>query len=167
MIQTCNQTNFFSRVFVNDTSQFLAPYQASVKSREIESPESAESYKTVGGQLTAAIGTTDQKPPGVSASHVSLHLLALMSNGLSLNNNLIMCFANPFQNELSKVSSLPGSDRAGLSLSEEVADWNPFHERSKPENLSEDQFFGAEFDKIRRGSQSSMCARPSQNKHKL
>ncbi|KAK3923687.1 AP2-associated protein kinase 1 [Frankliniella fusca] len=123
-----SDTSAFNKVFVNDTSQFLAPYQASVKSREIESPESPESYKTLGGQKGGLTGNIDQKPPGVSASH----------------------------NELSKVSSLPGTDRAALSMSEEVADWNPFHECSKSENLSEDQFFGAEFDKIRRGSQSSI-----------
>lgn len=40
-------------------------------------------------------------------------------------------------------------------MSEEIADWNPFHEPHRSEPLSEDQFFGAEFDKIRRGSQSS------------
>ena len=53
------------------------------------------------------------------------------------------------------MSSAPSNSRVGHSLSEEMADWNPFHEHSKSENLSEDQFFGAEFDKIRRGSQSS------------
>ncbi|KAE8748207.1 hypothetical protein FOCC_FOCC005046 [Frankliniella occidentalis] len=123
-----SDTSAFNKVFVNDTSQFLAPYQASVKSRETESPENAETFNAGSGQATAVVCNADQKPPGVSASH----------------------------NELSKVSSLPGSDRVGHSLPEEVADWNPFHERSKPENLSEDQFFGAEFDKIRRGSQSSI-----------
>lgn len=68
---------------------------------------------------------------------------------------LFLCLSFVLQNELSKVSSAPGNSRVGHSLSEEIADWNPFHEPSKPEHLSEDQFFGAEFDKIRRGSQSS------------
>lgn len=40
------------------------------------------------------------------------------------------------------------------SLSADVADWNPFED--PPFNqMSEDHIFGAEFDKIRRGSQSS------------
>lgn len=41
------------------------------------------------------------------------------------------------------------------SLSADVADWNPFEEPPFSQ-MSEDHIFGAEFDKIRRGSQSSM-----------
>lgn len=40
------------------------------------------------------------------------------------------------------------------SLSADVADWNPFEEPPFSQ-MSEDHIFGAEFDKIRKGSQSS------------
>lgn len=40
------------------------------------------------------------------------------------------------------------------SLSADVADWNPFEEPPFSQ-MTEDHIFGAEFDKIRRGSQSS------------
>lgn len=40
------------------------------------------------------------------------------------------------------------------SLSADVADWNPFEEPSFGQ-MTEDHIFGAEFDKIRKGSQSS------------
>lgn len=52
----------------------------------------------------------------------------------------------------SDVSRAPGPD--GRSLSADVADWNPFGEAPFTQ-LTEDHLFGAEFDKIRRGSQSS------------
>lgn len=42
----------------------------------------------------------------------------------------------------------------GRSLSADVADWNPFGEPPFSQ-MTEDHIFGAEFDKIRKGSQSS------------
>lgn len=52
----------------------------------------------------------------------------------------------------SDVSRVPCPDNR--SLSADIGDWNPFGEA--PFNqLTEDHIFGAEFDKIRRGSQSS------------
>ncbi|CAH0546099.1 unnamed protein product [Brassicogethes aeneus] len=51
------------------------------------------------------------------------------------------------------VSHAVGSD--GRSLSADVADWNPFEEPPFGQ-MTEDHIFGAEFDKIRRGSQSSI-----------
>lgn len=50
------------------------------------------------------------------------------------------------------VSHVTGPDNR--SLSADVAGWNPFGETPFSE-LTEDHIFGAEFDKIRRGSQSS------------
>lgn len=41
------------------------------------------------------------------------------------------------------------------SLSADVADWNPFEEDQPFNQMTEDHIFGEEFDKIRRGSQSS------------
>ncbi|XP_034243808.1 uncharacterized protein LOC117646752 [Thrips palmi] len=123
-----SDTSAFNKVFVDDTSQFLAPYKHTQSRGESNSPENADTFILPGSQGATINCNAEQKPPGVSASH----------------------------NELSKMSNAPGNSRVGHSLSEEIADWNPFHEPSKPEHLSEDQFFGAEFDKIRRGSQSSI-----------
>lgn len=55
-----------------------------------------------------------------------------------------------YQGEL---SSLMGSE--GRSLSADVAAWNPF-EDTPFNQLTEDHIFGAEFDKIRRGSNTSI-----------
>lgn len=43
----------------------------------------------------------------------------------------------------------------GTALVGHVAVWNPFDDPSPFCQLNEDHLFGAEFDKIRRGSQSS------------
>ncbi len=43
----------------------------------------------------------------------------------------------------------------GAALVGHVAVWNPFDDSSPFNQLNEDHLFGAEFDKIRRGSQSS------------
>lgn len=37
----------------------------------------------------------------------------------------------------------------------DLSQWNPFVNSGPPSNLTEDHVFGQEFDKIRRGSQSS------------
>lgn len=57
--------------------------------------------------------------------------------------------------EAEMVDAAEGSGVAGASLVGRVAVWNPFDDPSPFCQLSEDHLFGAEFDKIRRGSQSS------------
>lgn len=44
----------------------------------------------------------------------------------------------------------------GRSLSADVAAWNPFEDIQPFNQLTEDHIFGAEFDKIRRGSNTSI-----------
>ncbi|XP_029174462.1 uncharacterized protein LOC114943061 isoform X3 [Nylanderia fulva] len=53
-----------------------------------------------------------------------------------------------------ELSSLMGSE--GRSLSADVAAWNPFEDVQPFNQLTEDHIFGAEFDKIRRGSNTSI-----------
>lgn len=60
------------------------------------------------------------------------------------------CYVLP-QTELSSI--LANQNR---SLSADVAAWNPFEDVQPFSQLTEDHIFGAEFDKIRRGSDSSM-----------
>ncbi|XP_044599134.1 BMP-2-inducible protein kinase isoform X2 [Cotesia glomerata] len=105
-----SDTSAFNKVFANETSQFLAPYDASVR------PHSEED--------TLPDIKTDGRPCiGTSASH----------------------------GELSSVSSAESR-----SLSADVSIWNPFEDTQPFNQLTEDHIFGAEFDKIRRGSNSSI-----------
>ncbi|XP_044268991.1 serine/threonine-protein kinase sel-5 isoform X2 [Tribolium madens] len=100
-----SDTTAFNKVYASETSQFLAPYESSMKPRSSDSPE------LIKGPLV---------PPGVSASTADVnHPIAPDSR----------------------------------SLSADVADWNPFEEPPFSQ-MTEDHIFGAEFDKIRRGSQS-------------
>nr|XP_012135003.1 PREDICTED: uncharacterized protein LOC100882026 isoform X2 [Megachile rotundata] len=104
-----SDTSAFNKAFASETTQFLAPYEASVKSRsdDVASPEVV----------------TDVRPClGSSASH----------------------------GELSSVTTTEGR-----SLSADVAAWNPFEDVQPFNQLTEDHIFGAEFDKIRRGSNAS------------
>ncbi|KYB28782.1 AP2-associated protein kinase 1-like Protein [Tribolium castaneum] len=102
-----SDTTAFNKVYASETSQFLAPYESSMKPRSSDSPE------MIKGPLV---------PPGVSASTADInHPIAPDSR----------------------------------SLSADVADWNPFEEPPFSQ-MTEDHIFGEEFDKIRRGSQSSI-----------
>ncbi|KAF4533543.1 hypothetical protein B566_EDAN001028 [Ephemera danica] len=134
-----SDTSAFNKVFASETSQFLAPYEASVKSRSgSNSPPASASHE----QDAAPQQQQQQRHLGVSASHVSVGMPS-STQGDSQEHGV--------QGELSNAAAAPGR-----SLSADVADWNPFEE--PPFSLmSEDHIFGAEFDKIRRGSQSSMC----------
>lgn len=99
-------------MYATETSQFLAPYESSIKSRSAESPPASQIVDISAGPTPGA---------GCSASTTD-------------------------------VSYVPGPDTR--SLSADVADWNPFGETPFSQ-MTEDHIFGAEFDKIRRGSQSS------------
>ncbi|XP_076174882.1 numb-associated kinase isoform X2 [Ptiloglossa arizonensis] len=105
-----SDTSAFNKAFASETTQFLAPYEASVKSRSEDgtSPE-------VLPDIRPCLGT--------SASH----------------------------GELSSVVATEGR-----SLSADVAAWNPFEDVQPFNQLTEDHIFGAEFDKIRRGSNTSI-----------
>ncbi|KAF5280987.1 hypothetical protein FQA39_LY05192 [Lamprigera yunnana] len=98
------------RVYATETSQFLAPYESSIKSRNSDSPP----------ELPAS--DFQMAPPGCSASSMDI------SHAVTTDNR---------------------------SLSADIADWNPFEEPPFSQ-MTEDHIFGAEFDKIRRGSQSSI-----------
>nr|XP_018905548.1 PREDICTED: serine/threonine-protein kinase sel-5 [Bemisia tabaci] len=111
-----SDTSAFNKVFANETSQFLAPYEASVKSN---SPPSEP----------GTVNSNELKPAttmGTSVSH----------------------------SELPKTNRQVGE--SGRSVSTEMTHWNPFEDSSDFTQLSEDHLFGAEFDRIQRGSQSSV-----------
>ncbi|EFN87865.1 uncharacterized protein LOC105192384 isoform X2 [Harpegnathos saltator] len=108
-----SDTSAFNKAFATETTQFLAPYEASVKPRADDTtpPE-------LPSDIRPCIAT--------SASHV----------------------------RVGELSSLIGSE--GRSLSADVAAWNPFEDAQPFNQLTEDHIFGAEFDKIRRGSNTSI-----------
>ncbi|XP_043273211.1 AP2-associated protein kinase 1 isoform X2 [Venturia canescens] len=105
-----SDTSAFNKVFANETSQFLAPYDASVKSR-------------LGDSSPPEVPVDIRPGIGASASHGEL-------------------------------SSVSGTESRSLSV--DVATWNPFEDAQPFNQLTEDHIFGAEFDKIRRGSNSSI-----------
>ncbi|KAJ4441644.1 hypothetical protein ANN_11502, partial [Periplaneta americana] len=115
-----SDTSAFNKVFANETSQFLAPYEASVKSRSGSNspPENAINNSS----RAVDVPDNHRHLVGVSASH----------------------------GELSNAGTA-----GGRSLSADIADWNPFEDSTPFSQMTEDHIFGAEFDKIRRGSQSS------------
>ncbi|XP_075215855.1 numb-associated kinase [Lycorma delicatula] len=124
-----SDTSAFNKVFATETSQFLAPYEASVKSR---SGSSSPPESNVDGNSVS----TDQSNRllGVSASH----------NELAVGGGIT-----------SEGRSLSAAGPAG---------WNPFEEPPTTPftPMTEDHLFGAEFDKIKRGSQSSISNVKSQ-----
>ncbi|KAI4470594.1 serine/threonine protein kinase [Holotrichia oblita] len=104
-----SDTTAFNKIYASETSQFLAPYESSIKPKGNDSPPSDITKMTM-------------VPPGVSASTTDI--------------------SHPI-----------GPD--SRSLSADVADWNPFEEEQPFNQMTEDHIFGEEFDKIRRGSQST------------
>ncbi|KAG0725408.1 hypothetical protein GWK47_038669 [Chionoecetes opilio] len=94
-----SDSSAFNKTFASETTQFLAPFEASVRLTEKEGG---------GGALPAEYGSQE---------------------------------------------GLVGSD---MSLPSDLRAWNPFNDMTPFSQMSEDNIFGAEFDKIRRGSQSSI-----------
>ncbi|KAM0735983.1 AP2-associated protein kinase 1 [Formica fusca] len=109
-----SDTSAFNKAFATETTQFLAPYEASVKPRSDDATTPPELPSDTRPCITT------------SASHV----------------------------RVGELSSLMGSE--GRSLSADVAAWNPFEDIQPFNQLTEDHIFGAEFDKIRRGSNTSI-----------
>ncbi|XP_036147335.1 uncharacterized protein LOC105831673 isoform X2 [Monomorium pharaonis] len=109
-----SDTSAFNKAFATETTQFLAPYEASVKPRADDTTTPPE----LPNDTRPCIAT--------SASHV----------------------------RVGELSNLMGSE--GRSLSADVAAWNPFEDVQPFNQLTEDHIFGAEFDKIRRGSNTSI-----------
>ncbi|XP_049819668.1 AP2-associated protein kinase 1 isoform X2 [Aethina tumida] len=109
-----SDTTAFNKAYATETSQFLAPFESSIKPR--------------GG------GTDDSPSSGGSPADSGRPMVPMGSSASTTD-----------------VSRPMNAD--GRSLSADVADWNPFEEPPFGQ-MTEDHIFGAEFDKIRRGSQS-------------
>lgn len=99
-------------MYATETSQFLAPFESSMKQRAGPAAEDSP---------VEEVSSAPKAQAGISASTTDV------SRPIEPDNR---------------------------SLSADVADWNPFGEPPFSQ-ITEDHIFGAEFDKIRRGSQSS------------
>ncbi|CAH1407984.1 unnamed protein product [Nezara viridula] len=100
-----SDTSAFNKVFASETTQFLAPYEAS-------KPKDQDSSSAPDSQLLG---------PSSSQGDVAT-----------------------------------GEDIRCQSATTAPPHWNPFYESEPFSSVTEDQIFGAEFDKIQRGSQSSI-----------
>ncbi|CAG9860546.1 unnamed protein product [Phyllotreta striolata] len=105
-----SDTTAFNKTYASETSQFLAPFESSIKPRSVTSPAESDDANRTLAPMGASTSSTD-------------------------------------------VSRSKGTE--SRSLSADVADWNPFEEPPFSQ-LTEDHIFGAEFDKIRRGSSNSL-----------
>ncbi|XP_065160002.1 BMP-2-inducible protein kinase isoform X2 [Atheta coriaria] len=108
-----SDTTAFNKVYATETSQFLAPFESSMKQRAGPAAEDSP---------VEEVSSAPKAQAGISASTTDV------SRPIEPDNR---------------------------SLSADVADWNPFGEPPFSQ-ITEDHIFGAEFDKIRRGSQSSI-----------
>ncbi|KAK6645052.1 hypothetical protein RUM43_001328 [Polyplax serrata] len=120
-----SDTSAFNKVFASETSQFLAPYEASVKSRSNSSSpptgqEEGENVQLCGGDQQSQRQQQQQRfSLGVSTSH----------------------------GELTNANS-----SEARSMSADVADWNPFDQTSASK---EPDSFGEEFDMMRQNNVAS------------
>ncbi|KAL1121944.1 hypothetical protein AAG570_003352 [Ranatra chinensis] len=101
-----SDTSAFNKVFASETTQFLAPYEASKPKVD---------------------------PPEQTSSSDTQHLQP-SSSQIDVGNSDLRC----------------------QSATTAPPHWNPFYEAEPFTNVTEDHIFGAEFDKIQRGSQSSI-----------
>ncbi|XP_058977355.1 AP2-associated protein kinase 1-like isoform X2 [Musca domestica] len=121
-----SDTSAFNKTFANETSQFLAPYDQSVKSRSGNMTEASVPANNYGGSNPGLF-----VPPPQS----------------SISNS-----------ELTSTSQTQQISRSTMrdTIAARVDVWNPFEEQPFSQ-MTEDNIFEAEFDKIRqRGSQGSI-----------
>ena len=131
------------RTFANETSQFLAPYDQSVKSR------SGNSSTGSGGDASLSNNNFGGSNPGLFSSPTTQ---SSVSNA-----------------ELTTSQSTQMSRGGGFgdTIAARVDTWNPFEEQPFGQ-MTEDHIFEAEFDKIRqRGSQGSRCCSTYQKRKYL
>uniref|UniRef100_A0A1A9WKZ0 Protein kinase domain-containing protein n=1 Tax=Glossina brevipalpis TaxID=37001 RepID=A0A1A9WKZ0_9MUSC len=131
-----SDTSAFNKTFANETSQFLAPYDQSVKSRS-------------GGSSTGSGGDAVTISNNFGGSNPSLFGGAMSQSSIS-------------HAELTTAQQQAGAmNRPTIAetVGARVDAWNPFEEQPFSQ-MTEDHIFEAEFDKIRqRGSQGSITAK--------
>nr|XP_014090472.1 uncharacterized protein YMR317W-like isoform X1 [Bactrocera oleae] len=167
-----SDTSAFNKTFANETSQFLAPYDHSVKSRASHANDAnggggddsllvnamANSGTNYGGSnpglFLPAAQTLHMQGQGAAAMSASISNAELTSaqalrSSIETNNSLAHTI----------VDAVAANHASGSSLGKRIEAWNPFEEQPFGQ-MTEDHIFEAEFDKIRqRGSQGSITAK--------
>ncbi|KAM7351935.1 numb-associated kinase isoform 3-T4 [Cochliomyia hominivorax] len=137
-----SDTSAFNKTFANETSQFLAPYDQSVKSRS-------------GNSSTGSGGAGDTALTNNNYGGSNPGLFAPPTTQSSVSN------AELTTTQTSQMSRAVGMGLGGVgeTIAARVDTWNPFEEQPFGQ-MTEDHIFEAEFDKIRqRGSQGSITAK--------
>lgn len=149
-----SDTSAFNKVYASETSQFLAPYESSMKPVRPPSPPPRD-VTPMGAGSTGDIYTPPPLPPGLSTSNTDVRQQYQHHKQQQQHDHVRAARVCERGNGSgAEVGVGSGGGGGGRSLSADVADWNPFEEA--PFSLmSEDHIFGVEFDRIRRGSQSS------------
>ncbi|XP_011180270.2 mucin-4 isoform X1 [Zeugodacus cucurbitae] len=170
-----SDTSAFNKTFANETSQFLAPYDHSVKSRASHAHDAsggggddsmlvnamANSGTNYGGSnpglFLPAAQTLHMQGQGAAAMSASISNAELTSAqvlraNMESNTNNSLAYTN--------ADAVAAANHAsGSSLGKRIEAWNPFEEQPFGQ-MTEDHIFEAEFDKIRqRGSQGSITAK--------
>ncbi|XP_037886320.1 AP2-associated protein kinase 1 isoform X3 [Glossina fuscipes] len=131
-----SDTSAFNKTFANETSQFLAPYDQSVKSRS-------------GGSSTGSGGDAAAVSNSFGGSNPSLF------GGVMSQSSISHAELTTAQQQASGMNRPTIAETVGAR----VDAWNPFEEQPFSQ-MTEDHIFEAEFDKIRqRGSQGSITAK--------
>ncbi|XP_053958409.1 uncharacterized protein LOC128863321 isoform X1 [Anastrepha ludens] len=167
-----SDTSAFNKTFANETSQFLAPYDHSVKSRATHSNDASgdggDDSMLVNAMANSGTNYGGSNPGLFLPAAQTLHMqgqgaAAAMSASISnaeLTSAQVLRSNTDTNNGMANVDAVASISRAsGGSLEKRIDAWNPFEEQPF-DQMTEDHIFEAEFDKIRqRGSQGSITAK--------
>ncbi|XP_036328440.1 platelet binding protein GspB [Rhagoletis pomonella] len=181
-----SDTSAFNKTFANETSQFLAPYDHSVKSRAPHSSDASGGGGGAGGDDSMLVNAMANSGTNYGGSNPGLFLpatqwlhmqgqgAAVMSASISnaelTSAQVLRCNMDtscssqvvPSANVAVDGAGTTNQARAsgtGSSMEQRIEAWNPFEEQPFGQ-MTEDHIFEAEFDKIRqRGSQGSITAK--------
>ncbi|XP_019844765.2 uncharacterized protein LOC105223106, partial [Bactrocera dorsalis] len=167
-----SDTSAFNKTFANETSQFLAPYDHSVKSRASHANDASggggDDSMLVNAMANSGTNYGGSNPglflPPAQTLHMQGQGAAAMSASISnaeLTSAQVLRSNIETNNSLAhtNVDAAAANHASGSSLGKRIEAWNPFEEQPFGQ-MTEDHIFEAEFDKIRqRGSQGSITAK--------
>lgn len=145
--------NVFHRTFASETSQFLAPYEVSQKSRNVGAVNSPTSPQSMGGSFSSEhsvmmaqhslppVSTTMTRPTTLAPSLSQIQLQQHNGEFVDVNNSGVAGHNQP--------STV---DEQVSAIRNEVTKWNPFEDPTPFSQMTEDHIFEAEFDAIRQSS---------------
>uniref|UniRef100_U5EMV2 Putative ap2-associated protein kinase 1 n=1 Tax=Corethrella appendiculata TaxID=1370023 RepID=U5EMV2_9DIPT len=139
-----SDTSAFNKVYATETSQFLAPYDVSIKNKS----EAASAITTA--------GSVEYQLHQINASEQCLNSSSNATVGNLTTNFGSGNISRPTQLSSSTTELIQAND-GGDNVAKGLQTWNPFGDPQPFSQMTEDHIFGAEFDLIRqKGSQSSL-----------